>query len=438
MASAPSREWTDKLHVAVEQLATKKRDLDHAVEEIQIQNRELIGTVQQEHMRYNNELLSAVRDEHERLLFKLDKVKQEQRDNLEQHRQWLETFLSGQQVSLLGSLESKLEQLQPAQLSKLAAAVSHPTPFVSSESAGSMPITAQPSAIGQESASRYEITMGVSKPQSQLSIQFRENDDVTEIPRNQTGSLQTSPSAAAKRDASWMTRGLSGMYTRSFYTDESGTPSNEGNQAIQKIHKDRLERAHRQHTFWRRLLNWLPKDSGSSRFADFVEGDKFQGFCSVLIVANTITIGYQTDQIARNAFKEPPEKDPAWLKHVSRTFTILFCVELVIRFCALRVNFFIGKSWPWNYFDLFLVSTSVIDEIVSALNFSFFRMIKVFRMGRAVRIIRVFRFVRELRLMVCSVLASFLSLLWAFFFASDHHVFIWYCILSGCGNTCPG
>jgi len=135
---------------------------------------------------------------------------------------------------------------------------------------------------------------------------------------------------------------------------------------------------------------------------------------STVIFLNTAFIGMETDATMTRLYTEPGTDEPGWYRAVNLVFTSIFSAELVLRVAALRWYFFTGSEWRWNYFDSFLVMTSVMQETLSFVNMSFVRILRIFRIVRITRIIRVLRFFTELRRMVCAVVGSIASLVWAF------------------------
>jgi len=144
-----------------------------------------------------------------------------------------------------------------------------------------------------------------------------------------------------------------------------------------------------------------------------VNHHSFHTCCGMMILANVAFIGFQTDQSVKNIMADPPQADPEWFKAVSMTFVGLFAAEVLLRVLALRIQFLIGHSWKWNVFDLVLVLYSVLDELLEGFSPTYWRVVRGARMIRVLRFIRVVRFFRELRLMVCSIGQSLVSLSWA-------------------------
>lgn len=144
----------------------------------------------------------------------------------------------------------------------------------------------------------------------------------------------------------------------------------------------------------------------------------FENFCVMLIVTNTIFLGYQVQYMAVNIGSEPPES----LIIAHSFFTFFFLVELLARISVGPREWATGEGWSWNWFDFVVVVASIMELVLNSMaaldsgagqNLSLFRVLRILRIVRVVRFIRVFRFFRELRMMVSSIMGSMKSLVWA-------------------------
>jgi len=138
---------------------------------------------------------------------------------------------------------------------------------------------------------------------------------------------------------------------------------------------------------------------------------------AALVLLNSLTIGLQTDLMARNLSIEPP----LFCRVLETCFCVIFSLEVALRTIAQGTKFFTGSGWKWNLFDLLLVGMQVADEIVSffalgksksGFNFSFMRVLRILRLIRVIRIIRILRLIGELRTIVSSIMGSLKSLIW--------------------------
>lgn len=142
---------------------------------------------------------------------------------------------------------------------------------------------------------------------------------------------------------------------------------------------------------------------------------------ALLIILNGISIGIQTDCMAR----EVTDLVPPVLRATEVFFCAIFSLELILRISVEGRLFFIGLEWSWNLFDCCVVMLQLFEEIMGAVtsstdndgegsrtNFSFMRVLRVLRLIRIVRIVRVLRFIGELRTIVTSIASSMKHLLW--------------------------
>lgn len=149
----------------------------------------------------------------------------------------------------------------------------------------------------------------------------------------------------------------------------------------------------------------------------FVMSDMFKGIISLLVILNTVILGVEADNEIRAMFEHGHWQVPTWSGSVQSLCTLAFIIELVLRILAETDQFVFGQERFWNLFDTFLVVTAMLDDLargVGATDLSFLRVLRIVRMFRATRILRVFRFLGELRIMIASIAASFVSLGWAF------------------------
>ena len=83
-----------------------------------------------------------------------------------------------------------------------------------------------------------------------------------------------------------------------------------------------------------------------------------------------------------------------------------------------RLFFFWNEDWCWNIFDFILVIMVLLENFItivsqgSAVNVTFLRIMRLFKLARVLRIMRTFRFFTELRLMMECVIGSFMNVLW--------------------------
>jgi hypothetical protein len=108
---------------------------------------------------------------------------------------------------------------------------------------------------------------------------------------------------------------------------------------------------------------------------------------------------------------------------VSHIYNIIFIVELVVRFGLLRSKFWWnkGKAQGWAFFDTFIVLITSADLYVLSRidsdfgdgSATFIRLLRLAKAVRALRIIRVMHLFGKLRILVRTVIMSFMSLFWS-------------------------
>jgi len=136
-------------------------------------------------------------------------------------------------------------------------------------------------------------------------------------------------------------------------------------------------------------------------------------FVALLIVANGIMIGFQTDR----RFKDWT----GWV-YMETIFAVFLVLEIALRVHLLKCRpFWCGPERWWNFFDLFLSVTGCTDVVIQIIrqdNSDVFRtsLLRFCRLIRLVRIVKVFRlkFMRDLRLMVKGLIAGIKTLILAF------------------------
>lgn len=136
-------------------------------------------------------------------------------------------------------------------------------------------------------------------------------------------------------------------------------------------------------------------------------------FVAFLIVLNGIMIGFQTD---------PKYGDWEGWPYFEIGFACFLVLEILTRMHLLGCGgFWCGPELMWNYFDLFLAGTGLVDIIVQQTSnekSGIFgtSLLRFCRLIRLVRIVKIFRLkaMRDLRLMVKGLIAGIKTLVLAF------------------------
>eukprot|EP00931_Biecheleriopsis_adriatica_P086861 TRINITY_DN61426_c0_g1_i1.p1 TRINITY_DN61426_c0_g1~~TRINITY_DN61426_c0_g1_i1.p1 ORF type:complete len:552 (+),score=96.21 TRINITY_DN61426_c0_g1_i1:111-1766(+) len=145
---------------------------------------------------------------------------------------------------------------------------------------------------------------------------------------------------------------------------------------------------------------------------DLVGSTWFENASASIVLLNAAWIGFQTDHVARQWSQEVPE----WFHWMDWAFCVLASIEVFTRMVAQGCGFFYDHGWKWNWFDLVVVITQIVDLVMSTVvagarhsQLSGLRIIKLVRILRIARIATVFP---ELHVLISSIVDSLYSLVW--------------------------
>jgi len=138
--------------------------------------------------------------------------------------------------------------------------------------------------------------------------------------------------------------------------------------------------------------------------------------CAIILL-NALTLGAQTDYMAKNGSQEAPTA----FARVETCMCAIFVLELVLRLIVFGRRFFVRAGWQWNVFDCLVVGVQVAEQVLAIYvsgernvinNFSSARVMRFLRLVRVLRVARVLQGIAELRILVVSILSSMRALLW--------------------------
>jgi len=162
----------------------------------------------------------------------------------------------------------------------------------------------------------------------------------------------------------------------------------------------------------------------TKKLTRFVESPAFEMSAGCLILVNTLIMmiesqyvglvsGYSTGLsfVQNNPEVTWKGADKVFVD-IELAFTVIFTVELVVRFIALRCAIF--KN-PLNYIDIFSVSISLIQIAVEdvPINPTIFRIIRVARLSRGLRFVKFSRVLASLNILIKCIRASVNILFWS-------------------------
>eukprot|EP00428_Durinskia_dybowskii_P022183 CAMPEP_0170204494 /NCGR_PEP_ID=MMETSP0116_2-20130129/1775_1 /TAXON_ID=400756 /ORGANISM="Durinskia baltica, Strain CSIRO CS-38" /LENGTH=421 /DNA_ID=CAMNT_0010454853 /DNA_START=101 /DNA_END=1364 /DNA_ORIENTATION=+ len=142
-------------------------------------------------------------------------------------------------------------------------------------------------------------------------------------------------------------------------------------------------------------------------------------FCGSVILVYALFTGLHANARAL----EPLACQPHW-GSMFLAFHLFFLAELILRIAAFGSDLFFGKEWRWNMFDIIIVLSGVVENLIEATvgaegcvegSTSTSHAAPQHPVLRLVRVLRALRKIRELHIMINSILACVVPLAWVSF-----------------------
>ena len=166
------------------------------------------------------------------------------------------------------------------------------------------------------------------------------------------------------------------------------------------------------------------KKKKQSELDKIVKSPWFEMFFTFVVVTQAIFIGLEVEA-NRDSYEHV-----LWMQVVQYAYAAIFTVELSLRLLVHRCSFFTSGDWAWNYFDIFIVATSIWEVVLDASysndtpdgsssgvsglsGMKPFRIIRITRLAKAVRLLRMFRLILALRTLIASIVNTLKTLAWA-------------------------
>jgi len=151
----------------------------------------------------------------------------------------------------------------------------------------------------------------------------------------------------------------------------------------------------------------------------------FEIFFCIAILTNSVLLGVEVNHAVAN----PGNQQLLILFIVCHGHTLIFCIELFLRFLAYESGvFFCGSQWAWNWLDIIIVFASVVELVTDSIhlnhsdrgnvskgvsNARIVRIARILKLIRILRITRLLKFAHSLRLLVLQIVGAFESVFWA-------------------------
>lgn len=146
-----------------------------------------------------------------------------------------------------------------------------------------------------------------------------------------------------------------------------------------------------------------------------VDGVPFEYFSLAMVLLNVVSIGVQTEFMARNLGAPAP----AFFGVLDHIFAVVFTFELAMRVAAHGRAFFCGDGRFLNIFDFVIIVAQIAEELsmlfhglMGPWGGNTLRFLRLFRCIRIFRVTRVLASIGDLRTLLISVSLSMKSLFW--------------------------
>lgn len=147
-----------------------------------------------------------------------------------------------------------------------------------------------------------------------------------------------------------------------------------------------------------------------NRYIDrFVRSGVFVHTCGFVIFVHAITITIWTNFELSN-----PGSSHAVLDNAEMVFIVWYFIELCLKLASHGRYFVVGNEAVWNIFDATLVLLSVMDftTMSGALQISYLRSMRLFKISKIIRLFRFLEFMKDVKVMFSCMMHSLASVFW--------------------------
>jgi hypothetical protein len=157
---------------------------------------------------------------------------------------------------------------------------------------------------------------------------------------------------------------------------------------------------------------------GNLKVAAFIHNTYFETGVTMLIIANSVLIGAQSDWTASKGREKPM---PEMYKGGELFFCVVFTLELTLRIIGEGSNFLNRKNIKFHLLDTLIVVSALVEQIMLAAsvnnsageNLAIFSVLRILRLVRVARSVRLMQFSRDLRALVHGMVYCVKPLVWA-------------------------
>jgi len=170
-----------------------------------------------------------------------------------------------------------------------------------------------------------------------------------------------------------------------------------------------------------RLIPNVTPETFRDKVADVITNPIFEMSMMFFCLLSAVVVGIEVNWFASNITATSP---PLALTVINHTVSVIFTVELAMKFYVLQLRFF-RVDIAWHSLDVLVVSTGLVELTIdlvnlttcencseSGLDLGILRALRIARAVRLARLARLVQYIRELRRLIISVMATLKSVFW--------------------------
>jgi hypothetical protein len=121
------------------------------------------------------------------------------------------------------------------------------------------------------------------------------------------------------------------------------------------------------------------------------------------------------DEAIDVAIHDPGREPSEFLVYGEVFFLVVYTIEFMLKLWRYRWYFFCDHNWKYNWLDFVLLVTGYLyvlfDEMLA--NLTWFRMVRILKLAKALRVLRLIAFVKPLRAILQALAHTFDKLAWS-------------------------
>lgn len=153
----------------------------------------------------------------------------------------------------------------------------------------------------------------------------------------------------------------------------------------------------------------------SDPLSKFVDCPLFSIMVHTAIVLNCVFMAIAADQEMHAALSDPDSDPIAFVQYGELFFLAVYSLEITVKLWRYRLHYFYDTSWKYNWLDISLLLLGFYSTLFQSLlpNFSWLRMLRMFKMAKALRVFHLIDMVKPLRAILRSIISTADALAWS-------------------------